>query len=246
MEKKTSDDRFIPWEISNLSTSHIYSAALFARKVKEIEMNTKPTEYYLVGSFERSEHTSYAIACVVFSVAFLEASINELIKLIHIELEERYAESSLKIDQQSRNLISKLWDLGIPRKARLNTLEKYNYLSILIRNEEIDRNSKTYENIGILFKLRNYLVHFVPEKIEIELYEDDKVELHKLGKSLKGKFELNPFSSTPFFPNQCISYGCSRWAILNVITFFDEFMISLGKPEFCKYIKKDIDYENFV
>ena len=44
---------------------------------------------------------------------------------------------------------------------------------------------------------------------------------HPLEKQLFNKFKLNPFVAigNPFFPDKCLSAGCSCWGIMNALDF---------------------------
>lgn len=76
-----------------------------------------------------------------------------------------------------------------------------------------------FQGADALIKLRNALVHFKPEW-------HDEQELHKkIELRLKDKFPINPFIGVNgvFFPQQCMSYGCTKWAVSTALMFMKDF-----------------------
>lgn len=235
------------WEINYLSDSHIHSAILFANQARKIEEDNKDkAPYYIVaGEWERSPHTSYIIGSIVFSVAFLEAFINEKYKLVEIELREGYAGSFLKIDWSTREAIRNKWNENDKR----DTISKFDLLSAYIKNKKLYKGDCLFDNIRDISKLRNYLIHYKPDTIQYPSHENEIVEIHELGKKLKRKkFDINPLvhSQSPFFPKKCLSYGCAKWAITSVIDFADAFMCLIGREDYCNHLKREINYPDFV
>lgn len=235
---------FIPKQVNYLSKNHIYSAALFAVNAKEYEDKNKNNtlDHRIAGELFYDKYISYVTGSIIFSVSFLEAVINEAYELIHIEVDENFAESFLNINMEIRDNISKLWksefwNNGTPKTAKKPLLDKYDLLLVNVKNKKLNKGDHICQNISTLIKLRNYLIHYIPEQIEVPSSYNNKVTVEKLGKELQNKgYLLNPLvhPHEPVFPYKCLSYGCSRWAIISSINFADYFYNTLGLIDFFK------------
>ncbi len=187
---------------SNFSGPHLSSAALFSWKVGDIEDQHKDDEF---GSFFE-EIRSYSMACVISSVASLEAYANE----IFIDHKEYFPE----IDER---IVVKFWELY----EQKSILDKYSFVLFLKDKGEFNKGESPYQDIAALIKLRNALVHFKPEW-------DDQQNIHKtVASKLLGRFEPTKFMGLlePLFPKRWSSSGCTKWAVRSVIDFvtvFDE------------------------
>ncbi len=224
--------KFIPYGFYYFSNTHIKSAAIFAKEAEKIELQSQKTDYIIAGELERNSHTSYVVSSVIMSVAYLEGFINEIFVLLDYESTERYAESFIKsIDFNQRQQLSQLWHREV---KKYRTLEKYDYLLNYIKNETLNRVSKIYQNVDILIKLRNYFIHYQPERI----YDSERY-IVKIGQKLKGKFPNN-FTApdhSPFFPYKCISYGCAIWGLNSVLDFTEVFAKKIGWEAFGSYTR---------
>jgi hypothetical protein len=72
--------------------------------------------------------------------------------------------------------------------------------------------------------LRNELIHYIPEWIDVVISPQRLVQL------LWNKFPLSPFEpeSLGQHLDRCISYGCARWAVEASLVFADEFFARTG------------------
>jgi hypothetical protein len=203
---------------TNLSVHHIKSGFLFADKAGEIERNYN-------GKFNEElffEHRSYVISAVLSSVAFLEATINEI-----------FADS---IDHPTNlqglsniQLIAQMAKHSAIEQAK--TINKYNLLLALCGKNEIELDRLPGQSIRILIDLRNELIHYKPVWLDSESNEDYSINNEpKISKSLRGKFPDNPLTGlgNPFFPDKALSYGCAKWAVTSGLAFTDEFYSRLG------------------
>lgn len=187
---------------SNFSGPHLSSAALFSGKVGDIEDQHKDDEF---GSFFE-EIRSYSMACVISSVASLEAYANE----IFIDHKEYFPEIEERI-------VVKFWELY----EQKSILDKYSFALFIKDKEEFTKGESPYQDIYALIKLRNALVHFKPEW-------DDQQNIHKtVSSKLSGRFEPTKFMGPhePLFPKRWSSSGCTKWAVRSVVDFvtvFDE------------------------
>jgi len=181
---------------SNFSGPHLSSAGLFSKRVKELEEEHKDDVF---GPFFE-EIRSYSMACVISSVASLEAYANEIFidhKKYFPEIEER--------------ILIKFWELY----EQKSILDKYNFVLFIKKRGEFEKGESPYQDIDALIKLRNALVHFKPEW-------DDEQNIHrKVTSSLSGRFEPTKFMGEhePLFPKRWSSSGCTKWAVESVIKF---------------------------
>jgi hypothetical protein len=205
-------------QIHYLSSLFYNSSIILSKKCKEIELiNEHDITAELI-----AEHAAFFYGSIFNAVSSLEAHINEL----YFKISE-FADSASEIDTIPKNksqIIKRLWNLKIPRTASYPILDKYKILLALCEKEEFNEGISTYQNATFLIKLRNALIHYEPELIELQ-NPDRNIKIHGLESALTGKFSLNPFSTTSdsFYPKRIISAGCCEWAIQTVNRFIKEF-----------------------
>lgn len=185
---------------ANFSVPHLLAGARFSRHVCSIERANRGKP---LGPFY-DEILSFCIATVITSVASLESYSNEL-----------FSDYGKNFPDVRGALVVGLWDsLG-----KMSMLEKFN-LALIMRNAEaFDKGSKPYQDVDVLIKLRNALIHFTPE------WESDQ-DLHaKLSNKLRYKFQPTPFmeESAPLFPKRWASSGCAKWAVRSCLSFAERF-----------------------
>ncbi|RII35357.1 hypothetical protein D2A34_09145 [Clostridium chromiireducens] len=204
------------------SIQHLISTALYRKEIRELEnnLNKKYNEY------EFLKHRSLCTSAIFSAVSFLEALINEFFsdsydnpEGIVRDLPSEYIDS-----------LGQMWELGIPRTASYNIVEKYQIALTLCKRDKINFGCSPGQDISVLIKLRNALIHFEPEWVVTRDIINNTKDRQKLEKLLMYKFQINKFTgdNNPFFPDKCLSYGCVDWALTNVIAFTDIFFISLG------------------
>lgn len=182
------------------AVQHLLAASRFARRCAEIERDNrgKPIDYF----FDEIIHC--CTAAMFFSVASLEANINEI-----------FFDSKQHFNNQTPELIAELWSLleGKP------ILEKYQAVLVLKGLEKFVKGAPPYQDVDSLIKARNALVHFKPE------WDDEQETLKKVGARLAGKFELSPFlgDGDPVFPHRCMTYGCAQWTVRTALGFMEAF-----------------------
>lgn len=201
--------------IISLSSSFLNSASILSKKCLEIEQKIKP------GNREKliEEHQAYFYGVIFNLVSYLESYINELF----VDISDGTFHN-LNMDDTSLYQIIELWNLNIPRRASYKTIDKYEIMLIISNKPKFDKSKRPYQDIDLLIRLRNSLIHYEPEYIELT-YLNPNAQLHKFEKALKGKFKLNPFATKldTFYPNKIISYSCSQWALEAVKAFIKEF-----------------------
>jgi hypothetical protein len=203
------------------SISHLFSAALFAKHCKEVEANPEASMFNTLGT----THRAYAMSTVISSVAFLEATINELFA----DCENGHHRDRINA-LQSMELMEYLWKEPCIEKAQ--ALNKYEIALKLNYKTAIDRGDKIHQDAKLLFELRNALIHYKPETIVG--YSDYKdYECHKFEKGFANrKFSLNPLAGAgdSFYPVKILGAGCACWAVGAAVAFTDDFFLKLGIP----------------
>lgn len=195
--------------LSNLSVWHLVAAADFAHKAGEIETINSGKPF---GDFYQ-EIASNVMAAVFFSVAALEASINELFK-----------NSKTTISEQTEELTQEIWDLF---EQKTSLLDKYDLALLLKGKNKLDKGIAVYANTAGLISLRNALVHFKPE------WSHEQKKHKTIGNKLSGKFAVSPFIPVgdTFFPKKCMSYGCAEWSVKTALKFTTHFCNQAGLPD---------------
>lgn len=203
---------------SYFSIQHILSASIFLKEVGNYEKNFK-------GELSDDNiifHKSFIVSIILSCVCFLESTINELF----MDASENPEGIVKDLSKANIKMLSKMWARGIPRTANYNIIEKYQIALSLTKKLEMDLGEQILQDVSVLIKLRNSLIHFEPETVITKsINEPELVKMQKLEKQLKGKFEVNRFvgENNLFFPDKCLSIGCATWAIKSVLNFTDVF-----------------------
>lgn len=192
---------------SAFAVQHLMAAARFSRMCGDVEVSHKGQP---LGSFF-DEQIAYVSSTVLLSVASIESNINEYFS----DPKKYFPEVALELLNEVLNLVESK-----------NILEKYQMALVLKGYKRFPLGESPFQEVDALIKLRNALVHFKPEW-------HDEQELHKKIESrLKGRFEINPFigQNGVFFPQQCMSYGCTKWAVKTALLFMENFSKRAGLP----------------
>ncbi|MEJ2628164.1 MAG: hypothetical protein P8078_06385 [bacterium] len=94
------------------SRNHIESAAFFTRKAYDIEKNISPKTLYNSNTFpieSINKHRYFITSAIINSIAFLEATINELYSDIH----DKYYTHVKGLDKLKFKVIQDLWDFPL-------------------------------------------------------------------------------------------------------------------------------------
>lgn len=196
------------------SLHHIGTAAHFARLSKKVETEHSGT----MEEEQFKQHRAYVTGSIVMAVSFLEATINELFS----DAQEGVAEQIRQLPSDTVTLLANMW--GLPKTESFSILEKYQLALMLGKRPLFDKGLATYQNAQLLNSLRNALVHYKPEWVEVGQ------DQHKWEGQLRAVgFALNPMLPTnPFFPDQCLSHGCAKWAVESSLQFVREFCGAMG------------------
>ncbi|WP_368175945.1 hypothetical protein [Aeromonas sp. s1(2024)] len=206
-----------------LSISHLSAAALFARQCHDIESDAIATP---IDSNERRQHNAYAVSSIIVSTAFLEATINELFS----DCADAHTTGGIAA-LPAKDIMGRLWKIGVPRTASYTILEKYEIALELNNKPVIDKGCNPYQDVKLLVELRNALIHYEPETF-VSYNGNESPKLHKFEKRLTGKFSINPLTGVgnPFYPDKLLGSGCALWAVKTAVAFTDEFFKRLDVP----------------
>jgi len=208
-----------------LSAYHLHASELFAVEAGRIE--SESGEYGPDGQ-SLYDYRAYVMASVLEAVAFLEAYTNELL-----------AESS---DTNPSPLLQGLSLARVRGLARVRSemqlkrrplLEKCDLMVEATDGRTLDHGDTRYVHAALLVSLRNYLVHFDGEWMEVPTFGGPPVpqrSRHGIEKALHGKFPRDRFTRKTdlFFPNQCLGSPCARWACLSAYQYGTWFAERIG------------------
>lgn len=181
-------------------------------------------------------HRSYVMATVLSSIAFLEASLNELFASA--------GDDSLivgggrgSLTEKERHALCAVWGM-IERKP---LLDKCQLVLDLLGREPFNTGRSPYQNTYLLVKLRDLLVHSKPGWTPHG--DPDRGLLKSLGSlAVEKKFRPHLFAddNSPFFPDRFLGADCAHWARKTAIGFADEFFERLGvKPAYAqKWVRR--------
>jgi len=207
---------------SAFAVQHMMAAARFSRMCGEIEIANQDQP---LGNFFSTQIGTVS-ATVMLTVASLESNINEYL---------------CKPEQVFPNLSGESPKTLVRLLEQKSILEKYQAVLSFRDVAEYPAGESPYQDVDALIKLRNALVHFKPEW-------HDEQELHrKIEGRLKGRFAINPAigENGVFFPQQCMSYGCTKWTVNTSLAFMKDFSERSGLPycfvKFSSRIKPELD-----
>jgi hypothetical protein len=216
---------------------HIQSAVIFSKKCWEIEQHAS---HERITSEEQTLYMAYVINSILSSVTFLEANINEFF----CDVIDNPNEIKKTLDTTRMNRIRQMWELNVPRTASYPVVAKYQIALALTDSILFEGSEEIYQDIKTLTQLRNELIHYEPSWIES--YDDSAQErkhMKGIGKKLQHKkFDRNPFTGAgnPFFPDKCLGYGCTKWAISTSLDFCKQFYQKIKLERHYELIEKCI------
>lgn len=198
------------WALAALSSSS---------QAKRLEKSLKPPKFDL-------GHRAHVIASVQAWVAFMEAVINELFQ----DAADGVGTYLAPLDEKVQRSMAAVWT-GTDHGRRLEVLEKYELLVALAGAKPIERGRSPYQDVRLLVRLRNALVHYRAETISAT------AEAHKWEKALKNKFPDNGLMrghrTNAWWPSFCLGHGLTVWARDSAVEFVDSTMASVGiRPYF--------------
>lgn len=205
------------------SRYHLRAAIYFGKRSEEIEEMGKGP---LQGDYS-VEHRSFVIAAIMFSVAFLEASINELFRDASDHHKGSHQEHMKELQQEDIGRLAEFRSLQ--KKPFKGTLDKYDTALDLLGKTAFDKGIGAYQGAQCLIDLRNALVHAEPKSRPVG-GTGNKKEVNHLESALRGRFKENQRTGdgNPWFPDKCLGAGCAQWTVDVSCTFSREFFKRMG------------------
>lgn len=213
------------------SIQHIKSAVLFANfAVDEQKRMVAESDYA-----NKSKLHAFVCASIFFSAAFLEATANELFA----ESQDGLSQTAIELDEKGLFFLSALAASDLHDKA--SVLDKFD-LFLAANQKKIDRSDSFYENVNLVIKLRNALVHYKASWLDVgsdssfirsgSLYES------RLWKNLSKKFDITGKFPQPY--NDWLSAYCAKFVVDAVIEFNDEVFVQLNSKSFIDHLKSEL------
>jgi hypothetical protein len=193
---------------TNLSVPHFFSACIFSKHVQALERGNHGKEF---GAFWE-DILAHASASVLLTVAALESYVNEL-----------FADHETNFPGIRTDVLVKLWE----SHELKSILDKYDLALLLCQAGSLDRGISPTQDVTLLIRLRNALIHFKPE------WFNEQQEHAKLSSQLTDRFLPSAFFSIsePIFPRRWATHGCTAWAIKSAISFVETFEVQAGLPK---------------
>ncbi len=202
----------------SFSNSLLRTSEHFTKLSFRIESENKNKK---VSEEAKANNNAYVTGAIISSVAFLESTISELFWSAAKSL----TGIAKELNENLRKRMAKIYNGFFNTYKNMSTLDKYQYSLLLNGQNLFDKGMNPFQDVSLVIKLRNVLVHFEPEMIDAE------ENIQKLENLLKGKFEQCPFYSEPsflFFPHRCLSHGCAKWVVISCIHFANDFYKKIG------------------
>lgn len=199
---------------SYLSTQHLWAAQHFAHLATEFE-----TEYVVQAPMASIQHRAYVITAVSEAVAFLEATVNEV-------LQDAHDDHHSYVGSLGKAKIKALKDYWASlNRGQSYVLKKYTKTLELCGSTPIPDSDPRYQDAAALVDLRNALTHYRPASVSVK-------DPHPLDAMLVGRFPANTLlGAAPvgkFYPEHALGAGCAQWSVASVVAFADHFAQELG------------------
>jgi hypothetical protein len=198
---------------SSFTATFVCASAGFARRAAELEAAHSDS----IDDATRIEHRGLVVAAVTQSVAALEAESWEI-----TSYGPGHHLGSNGIDTQALNFLQPLADIIDGESV----LDRYWTILHLLCKTPLDRGAQPWQDADLLVRLRNELIHYKSKW-------GQEMEKQKLFKSLKQlRHACPPFvkGGVNFFPHECLSAACARWAVRSAAAFLDAVYDRLGIP----------------
>ena len=209
-----------------LSIHHAKSAAHFARLAARVENSD------CISS--TSEIGIYVGASILSSVAFLEATINELFA----EAENDPNKWLENISDESKRLIKTLSALEAIERSSI--IDKYEIFLVSAGFEPVLRGSTESQNAKALIVLRNSITHY-----KAAWLDSGSKELMRNGSSYKGDYWVN-LNKLVFGkdhnckPHKWEQKEYARWACESAFAFVEAIFGRIGSKSNIEHIKDDL------
>jgi hypothetical protein len=212
------------YRVTEFGVINAIIASCLAKKAQGIEnqysFNTVPKPI-------AEEHRAFVVSSIIMSIAFLEATINDLIENVSDDSFAHKIPLCSKLGSKKLDLITEKWsDNSRNGLGQKEIFSKYDFLLSLCNKKKFTKGIEPYQSANLVKDLRNSLVHAKPSTSTICSTNTNYLKPHEFEKKLKAKkFSLNPFAEPDysFFPDKVLSAGSARWAFLSCLSFADRF-----------------------
>ncbi len=192
----------------NMTLQYLKAMKLLLTEGHQIEQSHLGEPY---GEFF-TDIRSYISTTIILAGSILEANIYE--RFVDVK------DSALVISGFNLSALNKDW---VNIKRRSNTLSKYEDFASF-SGKTLNKNNQQYIEIDNLAKIRNALIHYVPQ------WDYEKTPLEDIEKrisQISSSIIYSPFcsSSDPYFPYRCMSACFGQWTInasLDFIKYFED------------------------
>lgn len=193
---------------SYLSSHFLWSARHDAALAKKVESeNAGAAPIFLL------QHRAHVCSSILSATAFIESAINELFQ----DVADGHSSYVGSLGEAARISMKTFWHVSDGAGKRIQALGKYNMALALNNRPPLDRGADPYQAAQLLTSLRNWLVHYYPESIDLD-------NPHKLEDKLRGRFSENQLlvgSGNPWFPDKALSADCAKWACASAVALAD-------------------------
>lgn len=177
---------------------------------------------------EKTLHQGYALTSIVFSVMFLEATINLLfLDACHEseKLEEHFGPAAVEELRET-------WIQAEENKRFWPTRAKFQDAARIARKNPPDE-SQHWEAVKDLIKIRNGLTHYKAEFRRAGAPDTPDDELDELDRTVKSiGIGTHPLTGegNPWFPDKCLGHECAEWGLQSAVGFVKDFYGAMGIP----------------
>lgn len=208
------------------AASHLWAARYYAEQTGLREKALVAAEHQTIDTL----HRAHAVSTVFAAVSFLEAYINELYQDASHTAAGRIGDISSRLHglpQEAQQKLASKWDDEIWPASQGNepyglTKKYQSALKCANKGRYDEATDDQFVDITSLIRLRNRLVHFTPESIDVADRDFD------MEKRLRGKFADSPFPADPWYMNGCLGAGLAQWSHELVTKFVKDFIGRIG------------------
>jgi hypothetical protein len=197
-----------------LYRQHLLAARQFADQARVLEQRGLAR----ISPAGLDRHRSYVSAAILASVAFLEASINDL----YVELEELNESDGAGPPNRMLARLPQVW----PAIERSPILYRYQLALVLADAERFHESRAPYADADSLIQLRDALVQHIPDR------QAERRRRRRLERRLQNRFPSSALARAPgpWFPHRCLGAGCADWAVRTADQFSDAFCQRMSIP----------------
>jgi hypothetical protein len=201
------------------SYSFYQAAALFSREAfrQKLKLDNKKMD---------RDYRSNVLGSIIFSVTFLESTINEFYDKVISDIGKTINESNP--DYRLYKKLSFLWNNDKIRNV--NILDKYQLALSTFEKEIFEIGSNPFQDIQALIYFRNYLIHYKPETVSFSSENEILGYESNVEKKIHGRLKVSDYwiSLDHSFPGKYLGAESAEWSLIKVKLFVKEFYQRIG------------------